>query len=136
MKMCELFIGAFVMARSNDTLTPVMRVYGLWEDTVYLKIDSEQGDPYEYSINEIVPCAITRDFLKKNFEGSKIYGIVSLKDVGHNTFSIVKNRCNDDYYVRVSNDENIHTIVFEKKDVKYIHELQRIGCEIGLDFEI
>lgn len=71
MKANELSIGDWVQARETtlqgeERLTPPMRVVGIGETWAWLEIDPEQGDPFEYDIEDIRPVPLTVDILLAN----------------------------------------------------------------------
>lgn len=71
MKANELQIGDWVCAagpviNGEERLTPPMRVVSVGETWVCLRIDPEQGDPFEHDIDEIRPIPLTADILIAN----------------------------------------------------------------------
>lgn len=68
----DLSVGDWVCAEqlcgvhSEPRLTPPMKVVGLGESWVNLKIDPEQGDPFEFEPSEIRGVPITAEVLKKS----------------------------------------------------------------------
>lgn len=71
MKASELAIGDWVCAagpviNGEERLTPPMQVVSIGETWVCLRIDPEQGDPFEHDIGEIRPIPLTADILLAN----------------------------------------------------------------------
>lgn len=71
MKPSELSIGDWVCAagpviNGEERLTPPMRVVSVGETWACLRIDPEQGDPFEHDIDEIRPIPLTSEILLAN----------------------------------------------------------------------
>ncbi len=67
----ELQVGDWVQAASialygEKRFTPPMRVTGIGEDWVYLNIDGNEADPFDYEPSEIEPLPLTVDILLAN----------------------------------------------------------------------
>lgn len=66
MNVENLFIGAWVSPTSGGVVHPAMEVTLIDSDTVYCRIDPEQGDPFEYSLEEICPLSLSVSVIKAN----------------------------------------------------------------------
>lgn len=71
MKANELAIGDWVCAagpvlNGEERLTPPMRIVAIGETWACLRIDVEQGDPFEENIEDIRPMPLTVDALLAN----------------------------------------------------------------------
>ena len=143
MKVEDLRIGDIVQAVvATNKLTPPMRVAGAGEACggyVYLEIDKEQGDPFEYTPNEIRGVHLSVDFLLKN-------GFIDNKRGQYycrvnNTKTI---RCGElhpkQWFITIDEvvgDNEFETYAFNAK-AKYIHELQHLinDCKLTKEFKI
>lgn len=115
MKVEDLSIGDCVCAVCGERLTPPMRVVGLGESWVWLEINPEQGDPFEFEPSEIRGIEITDEILEKNGLHDAEYGLV------------IKPK-----------DDKLCASVGVSIEIKYVHELQhalrlaKVGKEIIL----
>lgn len=71
MRTEELQIGDWVQAGSialygEKRLSPPMRVTGIGEDWVYLNIEGNEADPFDYEPSDIEPISLTVDILLAN----------------------------------------------------------------------
>lgn len=111
----DLSVGDWVCAVCGERLTPPMRVVGLGESWVWLEIDPEQGDPFEFEPSEIRGVEITAEVLEKNGLHDAEYGLV------------IKPK-----------DDKLCASVGVSIEIKYVHELQhvlkfaKVGKEIVL----
>lgn len=64
----HLELGDWVYERGEVSreLSPAMYVVGIWDNGVYLELDTEQGDPFEADYKDIVPIPLTDDIIAKN----------------------------------------------------------------------
>lgn len=64
----SLELGDWVCERyeASRQLSPPMYVVGIYEDVVYLRIDAEQGDPFEVDLKDVAPIPISRKMLEVN----------------------------------------------------------------------
>lgn len=64
----HLELGDWVYERGEVSreLSPAMYVVGIWDNGVYLELDTEQGDPFEADYRDIVPIPLTDDIIAKN----------------------------------------------------------------------
>lgn len=69
-KIQDLSVGDWVCVEemvgvhNEPRHTPPMKIVALGEDWVQLRLDPEQGDPFEYDISEIRGVGITPEILK------------------------------------------------------------------------
>ena len=69
-KIQDLSVGDWVCVEekvgvhNEPHLTPPMKIVAIGEDWVQLRIDPEQGDPFEYDISEIRGVEITPEILE------------------------------------------------------------------------
>lgn len=122
MKINELTFGDIVCAETNGIQTPPMKIFGLWEDdSVYMEIDPEQGDPFEFDITEIRGVKITKSLLDKLFEH---YGeeedMWTYTSSNKDDIIIIEE---DGYFLFVLNNIRDEELCFLPK-IHYIHELQ------------
>ena len=103
----SLELGDWVCERSEASrqLSPPMYVVGIYEDVVYLRIDSEQGDPFEVDLKDVTPIPISRKMLEDNgltgcFGAYENNGRIAI------IFNNKENGCN------------------QRIPIKYVHELQ------------
>lgn len=63
-----LELGDWVYERGEVSreLSPAMYVVGIWDNGVYLELDTEQGDPFEADYKDVVPIPLTDDIIAKN----------------------------------------------------------------------
>lgn len=122
-------------------LSPPMYVESMLRDTLYLKIDPEQGDPYEIDLEDIVPIPLTKELL----ESLGAYGkrIVNTKDIIETIPGVIsKYNLNDwvdihkykdkfiaKYHER--DDEYLHVVY-----LRYVHELQHFYRMFGINKEV
>ena len=121
-------IGDWVSERmpGSGRLSPSMRIVGIWQDTVYLQIDPEQGDPFEVDIKDIQPIPITEEILMNN----QMYGEY-LYDKGHLMVCPYEDRWTAEYKLNHSVHFLIQRIYFN-----YVHELQHFISAVGETKEI
>lgn len=64
----NLELGDWVCERGKGSqrLSPAMYVVGIWDNGVYLELDTEQGDPFEAEYEEIAPIPLTDVIIAKN----------------------------------------------------------------------
>lgn len=118
MPIC-LELGDWVCEKSNASqrLSPPMYVVGIYEDTTYLRIDPEQGDPFEVDLKDIAPIPISGDMLEKN-------GLT-------------------EHFCAFESKDGISLIFKNKEDgcnqhipVKYVHELQHFMRLHGINKDV
>lgn len=123
MKVEELSIGDWVCAVCGEKLTPPMQIVGLGDSWVWLKIDPNQGDPFEFEPDEIRGIEITPEMLEQNGWTKVRYSI--------KIYAIESEDCSLVYYI----EGNVAD--FRRKSdrcsvtCRYVHELQhalRLVC--------
>ncbi len=124
-------IGDWVCERGiTGRLSPNMYIVGMWEDTCYLEIDPEQGDPFEVDLVDIEPIPLTKEMLQEmGVYGKRIVtppehtidtipGVVTKWDLNDWVdIHKYKDKFIAKYHGR--DDEYLHVVY-----LRYVHELQ------------
>lgn len=107
----HLELGDWVCERSKATnrLSPAMYVVGIWDNGVYLELDTEQGDPFEAEYKEIEPIPLTDNIIIKNRLNTFVFK-------GYGQFKFFWHR--------------------SAIPVKYVHELQHLLRMFNIEKEI
>ena len=121
-------VEEMVGVHNEPHLTPPMKIIAIGEDWVQLRIDPEQGDPFEYSPDEIRGVEITPEILKSQ-------GFIF--EWGHRDY--LRYRYGTSYLERRS--ENIwgfssgyHHLT--TTSVRFVHQLQQALRLAGVEKEI
>lgn len=136
-------IGDWVYERgTTGILSPAMYIVSMLKDTLYLEIDTEQGDPFEVDLDDIEPIPLTKEWL----QSQDIYGkrIVNDQDSIIDTVPgvITKWELNDwvdihkykDRFIAKfhgRDDEYLHVVY-----LRYVHELQHFYRMFGINKEV
>ena len=67
LELCDICVGDWVQAKpfTTNRFTCPMKITGIFLDgTVYTMVDKEQGDPFEYRMDEIYPLPITGSIIR------------------------------------------------------------------------
>lgn len=139
MKSEELQIGDWVCAAGpvidgEERTTPPMRVVSIGETWVCLRIDPEQGDPFEEDIEDIRPIPLTADILMANGFCHARYG--------HYRYECVIDESTGETIRAAANKEGIMCIdIFRPKAsifllTPYVHQLQHALRLAGINKDI
>lgn len=144
MKTEELMLGDYITFRDvqNDSYCPKVKVCGLINDDVYASID---GDPVLDVVDpdELAGIPLTPEILEKNgfendfYEDESVADYVKVRLEGYS----LKCKANglDDALVSWCNGHLEVVTDFNgevRKDIEYVHELQRALRICGIDKEI
>lgn len=120
--------GCHKYQNGNSRLSPPMYVVGIWDSAVYLEIDPEQGDPFEYEYEDLVPIELTDEILALNGILQDETGCwEKVEKEGY--FISFMQASNSTYDVYITTNDTIDDHV----NCRYVHQLQHFINMSGID---
>lgn len=122
--------GCHEYVNGSRRLAPPMYVVGIWESGVYLEIDPEQGDPFEYDYKDIIPIDLTDDIFKVNGIWDNHPDWSAIEKVGYHISVMDKTDGSYDVAI-ITNDGRDDSV-----SCRFVHELQHFINLCGIDKQI
>lgn len=127
MESKELMVGNWVYESKRSSFP--MKVVSLFDNTVYLNFEGNEGDVWEKNVKDIEPIPLTSDtliklgFWRHNIEGCDIHFKYTLPKINFE----LKAMYDSDYSVSISGQE---------VQIKYLHQLQNVLRLMGQEIDV